>query len=645
MQNSDYLRLFLDEAEEIIDRLSGNLVLLEKHPGEPRIINEVFRDAHTVKGSAGAMGFTQMAEVAHQMESVLSCLRQKQVKPTPLLFSALLSGLDMIRQIKHDVYASGVERSYNISAVVSALSQFLQAQSQVAAAMPAMVMPASIAQDMPRLSVEITLRAGTVMKSARSYVILQGLKQLGQVIKCEPSEEDLMAERFDLRFVVELATEDSPDNVVAFLGQDGDIEDVKLQTVRTEKTVKAMAGQAPTELRHEAKQHSVRVDVKKLEALMNLVGELVIERNRLATIANIMERQNKEDASVRTLMAVSAQLGRITGDLQLEIMKARMIPISQLFSTFPRLVRDLSQNLSKQIELHIEGNETELDRTIVEEIRDPLIHIVRNAVDHGVDSPADRLAAGKSAAGNITLRATHEENNVVITISDDGRGIDGQAVSRKAISMGLITEDQVNSMTPEQVNQLIFLPGLSTASKVTDVSGRGVGMDIVKNQLEKLGGSVDITSRAGIGTEFIIRLPLTLAIIRALLVRAGDRDYAVPIASVSETKRMHSVEVKTVQGHECIVVREQIVPLVGLHRVLGLTQPAETPTNLVVAASGNTKVGLLVDRLLGEQEIVIKPLGPFFHDNREFAGATILGDGRVIPIIDVKGLFDLINRK
>ncbi|MDP3486474.1 MAG: chemotaxis protein CheA [Bacillota bacterium] len=645
MQNSDYLRLFLDEAEEIINRLTGNLVLLEKNPEEPRIINEVFRDAHTVKGSAGAMGFTQMAEVAHQMESVLSCLRQRQVHPTPLLFSALLSGLDMIRQIKHDVYASGVERAYNISSVVSALTQFLQAQAQVAVAMPATVMPTAMVQNLPRHRVEITLRAGTVMKSARSYVILQGLKQLGSIVKCEPSESDLIAERFDLRFVVELATEDSPDNVVAFLGQDGDIEDVKLQTVRTETAAKAMLGQAPAELRLVANQHSVRVDVKKLEALMNLVGELVIERNRLATIAGIMERQNKEDASVRTLMAVSGQLGRITGDLQLEIMKARMIPISQLFSTFPRLVRDLSQGLSKQIELHLEGNETELDRTIVEEIRDPLIHIVRNAVDHGIDLPADRLAAGKSAVGNITLRATHEENNVVITISDDGRGIDGQAVSRKAIAMGLITEDQMNAMTAEQVNQLILLPGLSTASKVTDVSGRGVGMDIVKNQLEKLGGSVEITSKVGSGTEFIIRLPLTLAIIRALLVRACDRDYAVPIASVSETKRMHSVEIKTVQGHECIVVREQIIPLVGLHQVLELGKPAEAPSNLVVAASGNTKVGLLVDRLLGEQEIVIKPLGPFFHYNREFAGATILGDGRVVPIIDVKGLFDLINKK
>ena len=645
MQNSDYLRLFLDEAEEIIDRLTGNLVLLEKHPGEPRIINEVFRDAHTVKGSAGAMGFTQMAEVAHQMESVLSCLRQKQVEPTPLLFSALLSGLDMIRQIKHDVYASGVERSYNIAIIVGSFAQFLQAQSQVAAAMPAAVLPTAVGQNMPKLRIEITLRAGTVMKSARSYVILQGLKQLGEVIKCEPPEADLMAERFDLRFVVVLATEDSPDNVVAFLGQDGDIEDVKLQTVRAEAAVKAMSGQAPTELRHEAKQHSVRVDVKKLESLMNLVGELVIERNRLATVAGIMERQNKEDASVRTLMAVSGQLGRITGDLQLEIMKARMIPISQLFSTFPRLVRDLSQGLGKKIELHLEGTETELDRTIVEEIRDPLIHIVRNAVDHGVDLPADRLAAGKSAVGNITLRATHEENNVVITISDDGRGIDGQAVSRKALAMGLITEDQVNAMTPEQVNQLIFLPGLSTASKVTDVSGRGVGMDIVKNQLEKLGGSVDITSKVGLGTDFIIRLPLTLAIIRALLVRACDRDYAIPIASVSETKRMHSVEIRTVQGHECIMVREQIVPVVSLHQVLELAKPSENPINLVVAASGNTKVGLLVDRLLGEQEIVIKPLGPFFHANREFAGATILGDGRVVPIIDIKGLFDLINKK
>jgi len=643
MQNSDYLRLFLDEAEEIIDRLAGNLVLLEKHPEDTRIINEVFRDAHTVKGSAGAMGFAQMAEVAHQMESVLSGLRQRQIQPTPLLFSALLSGLDLLRQIKHDVYSSGKERSYNISAVVDALTQFLHSQSEVAAAMPARRVEV-VTSDKPKLRVEITLRAGTVMKSARTFVLLQGLKQMGEITECVPPEADLMAERFDLTFTVEIATETPADQVLAFLGQDGDVEDVKMHTLRVEAEKAVGSAPAPVELR-EVKQHSVRVDVKKLEALMNLVGELVIERNRLANIAGIMERHNKEDAQVRTLTAVSAQLGRITGDLQLEIMKARMIPISQLFSTFPRLVRDLSQNLGKQIELHLEGNETELDRTIVEEIRDPLIHLVRNAVDHGIDLPADRVASGKSAVGNVTIKAAHEENNVVITIRDDGRGIDGKAVSRKAIALGLLTQEQVNALTPEQVNQLIFLPGLSTASKVTDVSGRGVGMDIVRNQLEKLGGSVDIFSRPGEGTEFVIRLPLTLAIIRALLVRASNRDYAIPIASVSETKRMHSVEVKKVQGHDCIVVREQIVPLVGLHRVLELSEPEQQPMNLVVAASGASKVGILVDRLLGEQEIVIKPLGPFFSANRELAGATILGDGRVIPIIDVKGLFDLIGKK
>lgn len=642
MQNSDYLRLFLDEAEEIIDRLASNLVLLEKYPDEQRIINEVFRDAHTIKGSAGAMGFTQMAQVAHHMESTLSGLRQNLITPSPLLFSSLLSGLDVLRQVKHDVYASGKERDYDIEFVITALSRFTKAETEVAAS-AAPVLSAVASNDVPRHKVEIVLRAGTVMKSARAFVLLQSLKAVGEVIECVPTEADLLAERFDLSFVVEITTDATSGALMELIGQDSDVEDVKL--IAEARPVKIVSGQVQLEHRTDVKAHSVRIDVKKLDALMNLVGELVIERNRLANIATLMERQNKEDSQVRTLLAVSGQLGRITGDLQLEIMKARMIPISQLFSTFPRLVRDLAQNLEKQVELHIEGNETELDRTIVEEIRDPLIHLVRNAVDHGVDTASERLAMGKSPAGNVTLKALHEENTVVICVRDDGRGIDAKAVTRKAIAMGLITQEQVNGMTQDQINQLIFLPGLSTASKVTDVSGRGVGMDIVKNHLERLGGSVEIISRPDVGTEFVIRLPLTLAIIRALLIRCNGNDYAIPIASVIETKRLHSVDVKTLQGRECIIAREQIVPLKALHAILELPNPEQAPANLVVAANAASKVGLMVDRLVGEQEIVVKPLGPFFASNREFAGATILGDGRVIPIIDVKGLFDLIQKQ
>ncbi|MBT9156449.1 MAG: Chemotaxis protein CheA [Firmicutes bacterium] len=640
MVNNDYLRLFLDEAEEIVDRLALNLVSFEKHPSDTDLLNEVFRDAHTIKGSAAAMGFTQMASVAHQMENVLTVLRQGQIMPEPALFSALLSGLDALRQIKHDVYAAGKESTYDLAAVVASLTGFSQALVETAAACDIAPSAASVTH-----RVEITLRTATVMKGVRAFILLKRLRELGEIVRCEPKEQDLTEERFEHSFVVEMHAEQNAGSLSEAVGQDGDVEDVRVTGLA------APTGKLRTNLEKQAteradtKQHSVRVDVNKLEKLMNLVGELVIERNRLANVVGNLERASKDNQQVQTLLGVSGQLGRITSELQQEIMKARMIPIAQLFSTFPRLVRDLAQNRSKQVELELLGTETELDRTIVEEVRDPLIHIVRNAIDHGLESKEERLRLNKSPVGRVVLAASHEETNVVISIKDDGRGIDREAVGRKALSLGLVTEEELRGYTEQQVFAFIFAPGLSTAREVSDVSGRGVGMDIVRTQLEKLGGSIEITSELNVGTEFVIRLPLTLAIIRALLVSVEGRSFALPIAAVSETRKLNPQEVRVVQQRDCLVIREQIVPLVSLASALALPSAASTPEHLVIVFSASSKVALMVDRLLGEQEVVIKPLGPFFAANRELAGATVLGDGSVVPILDVKGLLGLLRQQ
>ncbi|MBT9154779.1 MAG: Chemotaxis protein CheA [Firmicutes bacterium] len=640
MVNNDYLRLFLDEAEEIVDRLALNLVSFEKHPSDTGLLNEVFRDAHTIKGSAAAMGFTQMASVAHQMENVLTVLRQGQIMPEPALFSALLSGLDALRQIKHDVYAAGKESTYDLAAVVASLTGFSQALVETAAACDISPSAASVTH-----RVEITLRTATVMKGVRAFILLKRLRELGEIVRCEPKEQDLTEERFEHSFVVEMHAEQNAGSLSEAVGQDGDVEDVRVTGLA------APTGKLRTNLEKQAteradtKQHSVRVDVNKLEKLMNLVGELVIERNRLANVVGNLERASKDNQQVQILLGVSGQLGRITSELQQEIMKARMIPIAQLFSTFPRLVRDLAQNRSKQVELELLGTETELDRTIVEEVRDPLIHIVRNAIDHGLESKEERLRLNKSPVGRVVLAASHEETNVVISIKDDGRGIDREAVGRKALSLGLVTEEELRGYTEQQVFAFIFAPGLSTAREVSDVSGRGVGMDIVRTQLEKLGGSIEITSELNVGTEFVIRLPLTLAIIRALLVSVEGRSFALPIAAVSETRKLNPQEVRVVQQRDCLVIREQIVPLVSLASALALPSAASTPEHLVIVFSASSKVALMVDRLLGEQEVVIKPLGPFFAANRELAGATVLGDGSVVPILDVKGLLGLLRQQ
>jgi len=592
------------------------------------------------------MGYTQMASIAHHMESVLSLLRENELAPTAQVFSSLLGALDLLKNIKQDIYRSGSEGKYELAAVIAELDSFGKGQSAATAlaTMPltAAEKPASGAAA-AEYKVDLTLRADAPMKGVRVYLLLQSLRSMGSVIQCEPSEEHLLSEKFDQRFAVIFSTDRHSDEVLALLGSDGDVEDVSVAPYLAKKVEQEGADKVAAKA--DTRQHSVRVDVRKLEALMNLVGELVIERNRLANVTTHLERQNKEDENVRTLMAVSSQLGRITGDLQREIMKVRMVPIAQLFGTFPRLVRDLAQGLEKTVELSLEGTDTELDRTIVEEVRDPLIHLVRNSVDHGIEAPSERLKKGKPPEGRVVLSARHQDNQVVISVKDDGGGIDAAAVAKKAIAMGLLTENDLTSLSEAQRQRLILLPGLSTATQVSNVSGRGVGMDIVRSQIEKLGGSIDIESIVGQGTEFIIRLPLTLAIFRALLVRANELDYALPIATVIETRKLNPADLRVVKGQECLVLREQIVPVVALHALFDLPSPAKKPQSLVIAASGATKVGLLVDRLLGEQEVVLKPLGPFFSRNKELAGATILGDGRVVPILDINGLLGLMQKR
>jgi len=646
MKNNEYLQLFLDETEEMLDRLATNLVSLEKSPSDHELIAVVFRDAHTIKGSSGAMGYTQMAKIAHHMESVLSLLREKELTPTAQVFTALLGALDLLKSIKQDIYRSGSEGKYLLEAVIAELDSFGTGQGVAAAAV---LTPVAAAEGPAKealaaeYKVDVTLRPDAPMKGVRVFLLLQSLRSLGSVLQCDPAEAELLNEKFDQRFAVTLSTERHSDEVLAMLGNDGDVEDVSVSPLLSRKV--EIEGADKAAAKTETRQHSVRVDVRKLEMLMNLVGELVIERNRLANVTTHLERQNKEDENVRTLMAVSSQLGRITGDLQREIMKVRMVPIAQLFGTFPRLVRDLAQGLDKHIELELLGTDTELDRTIVEEVRDPLIHLVRNSVDHGIEPPAERQKNGKPKTGHVVLRARHEDNQVVISVKDDGGGIDTAAVARKALAMRLLTEAELATMSEAQRQRLILLPGLSTATAVSNVSGRGVGMDIVRSQIEKLGGSIDIASVVGQGTEFTIRLPLTLAIFRALLVRANDLDYALPIATVIETRKLNPADVRVAKGQECLVLREQIVPVVALHTLFELPAPAKKPQSLVIAASGATKVGLLVDRLLGEQEIVLKPLGPFFARNKELAGATILGDGRVVPILDINGLLGLMQKR
>jgi len=626
VKNSEFFNLFLDEACEIIDRLGNNLVELEKYTNNTRLINEVFRDAHTMKGSSGAMGFVKIAEITHHMEDVLGGIKDGRVEPSPKLFTILLVGLDLIRGIIDNVVSSGSEGDVNIGVFLGKLDGLLKGV---------------VEKKENNVRLKVVLSNSCALKSARALVILSGLTYFGGVVGVEPSTEVIEKDGFDGVFVVTMGLTEDLASVMDYLTNDIDVAtsvvlgDVvaEEETVVEETTVKKVLSSD--------KQTSVRVDVKKLESLMNLVGELVIERNRLANIAGLLGNKYKNEDFVGSLSAISSRLGSITSDLQMDIMKARMIVVAQLFSTFPRLVRDVSTSLNKRVELVLLGTETEIDRTIAEELRDPLIHLIRNSVDHGVETTKERLANGKSAVGKVTISAAHEENNVVITIEDDGGGIDTEAVRNKAISSGLVSADEVNSMSDTEANNLIFLPGLSTASSVSNISGRGVGMDVVSSQIEKLGGSVEVVSQRGMGTVFRIRLPLTLAIIRGLLVSANGVNFCIPLSAVVETKFIDALKIEIVQDKECVVIRDQIIPIRHMHDIFKLGEPDIKPSYVVIVSSGISKVGFSVDRLIGEQEVVVKPLGRFFNSRKELSGATILGDGNVVPILDPKGLLSL----
>ncbi|NLW06722.1 MAG: chemotaxis protein CheA, partial [Clostridia bacterium] len=503
------------------------------------------------------------------------------------------------------------------------------------------------------------LEEGCQMKSARAYLVFNNLKDLGEVIKSVPHTRELEEEKFDNSFTLVFVSREDADTLANVVKSVSEIKEVTVEPIRLdddEQTKEAAAATAPVAGRtgREAPERrdskngefrisqTVRVDVQRLENLMNLVGELVIDRTRLAEIENALKTRLGREELLETLEEVSLHIGRITTELQEEIMKARMFPIDQVFNRFPRMVRDLAQKAGKEIDFIIEGRETELDRTVIEEIGDPLIHLLRNAIDHGIEAPEERLRQGKPRHGTVQLKAFQQENQIVITVEDDGAGMDSEKIKNTALSKGLLTPEAASRLSPREALQLIFLPGFSTSETITDVSGRGVGMDIVRNNIEKINGSIDIQSTPGKGTLFTIKLPLTLAINRSLLVNAGSRVLAIPLANVSEIIEVQPSQVQYIQRRKVVIVRDRVLPLISLNKALGLGKEQETDTSytVVIVSLAEKRLGFIVDNLIGEQEIVIKSLGSYIGKVQGIAGATILGDGSVALILDIGSLIN-----
>jgi two-component system chemotaxis sensor kinase CheA len=615
--SDDIVREFLVESGENLDLLDRELINLEKDPGNRGTLASIFRTIHTIKGTCGFLGFTKLESVAHVGENLLSKLRDGELALNPEMTTALLAMVDAIRQMLASVEAIGNEGERNDQELIQTLTRLLQGNSGTAKteepAAPSQAAPVEVAHEEPP-AVAVPAPPVSVPPAAIENVALPA---------STPASASSLASQSASRIE---AKSEHADHAV------------------DHGPAPASESAAQSQARTVASESSIRVDVTLLDKLMNLVGELVLARNQILQFSNATE-----DAG---LLAPSQRLNLITTELQEGVMKTRMQPIGNIWSKFPRTVRDVATMCGKQVRIEMEGKETELDKTIVEAIKDPLTHIVRNSVDHGIEKPEKRVAVGKPAEGRLLLRAYHEGGQVIIEISDDGGGLDAEKIRRKAVEKGLITPEQAARMGEREGVNLIFLPGFSTAEKVTNVSGRGVGMDVVKTNIEKIGGTVDVQSKAGTGTTVRMKIPLTLAIIPALIVTSGGDRYAIPQISLLELVRLDGEDaqkgIELIQGVPVHRLRGRLLPLVYLNRELKVE--AEAPdlsglpaVNIVVLQADERQFGLVVDEINDTEEIVVKPLGKQLKGIKTFAGSTIMGDGRVALILDVLGLAQISN--
>lgn len=595
----DYKDLFVSEAKEHIQNLNQLLLELEHNPTGDTL-NSMFRSAHTIKGSAAAMELNHIANLAHEMENVLDSLRQGKMKVNSTIVDVLFECLDAIEGLIKDV-----EEGKESGDCLSIISKLKATENEEK--------PEEKEAD-KNISYNITvyLNKECTMKGIRAMMILKTLGQQGEIIQTVP--DGVEDGNFDSSFEVVIKTGESPEKLKKSV-LIADVENVVVKNYEKEKKEKEQI-------------KSLRVEVKTLDSLMNLVGELVINKIRLAQVG--------EKYRIKELNEALGQLNLLTTNLQDEIMRMRMVPVEHVFNRFPRMIRDISNELSKEVELVIEGRDIELDRTILDELFDPLVHLIRNSLDHGLEAPAEREASGKSRKGNLKLTAERERNNIIIRLEDDGKGIDSKKIKEAVVRKGVISKEEAESLNERDAQELVFIPGFSTAEKVTEISGRGVGLDIVRSRIEALGGSVKLESQPRIGTTVTLQLPLTMAIIQAMMVSVGEEVYAIPLTNVLRTTSLKESDITTINGDEVLHLNGEIVPLIRLGKLFG-SLCNNKKLDVVIVEKDGRPMGMMVDHLINQQEIVIKSLGAL-KGMEGFAGATILGDGKVGMILDVASI-------
>ena len=695
MDVTQYLEIFLDETKEHLQSLSDQFMILEQEPDNMDTINEIFRSAHTLKGMAGTMGYKRMQTLTHDMENVFSEVRNNTIKVDGAMVDLLFQCLDALEEYTENIQNTGDEGTNDNEHLIKALNDYLAKNSGDGAPQPAKEEKKEPAKEEPKqeagadpgkekwreiklgdtehtviaeakkqgkkcLGVTVYVQESCILKAARAFLVYKALEELGDMIVSVPSAQDIEDEHFEFDFSVIILTDADVETVKNAILNVSEIEAAyvgEVEPVQPEEAVKpaAIAEAQPKEEEQPKKaapaapakaadkkpiskpivNRTVRVDIDKLDELMNLVSELIIAKNSLVSTSS-----QEGILTNNTFNEQIEYLESVTTNLHESVMKVRMVPIETVVQKFPKMIRDLSKKLDKKMQLIMSGEETELDRTVVDEIGDPLMHLLRNSADHGLESAEVRKERGKPEVGSIFLNAYQDGNNVIIEVRDDGNGIDVEAVKKKAIERGTITPEQAENMADKDVIGLLFLPSFSTSEKVTDVSGRGVGLDVVKSKIESLSGEVEVKTKLGEGSTFIIRLPLTLAIIQALMVEVGGEKYAIPLGSIQTIEDVEPAEIKYVQAKEVINLRGTVIPLIRLNEVLDNESTKKPDENLlvIIVKKGDKLAGLVVDELMGQQEIVIKSLGNYINKNKIISGATILGDGEIALILDTNAL-------
>ena len=658
--NSEYLQMFFDESDEYIQILNENILTLEKEPENKEIINSIFRAAHSLKGMAATMGFEQLTDLTHKLENLLDKVRNEELGITEDLIDLLFVGLDLINDLVDDIKNNGQE-STDTADFLAQMDDYLNnkkpggdpdKEQETASGFTLKLTNEEKNQIINEMGetdtsyeIEVTLAEDSILKSVRGYMVIKKARELGHLVKSSPNEEEIENEEIEESIFIILVSNLNEDDISEELCDIIDVVNVNIASIdidvseaddnKSSKEKEKSDGQNNTNSQTSGFEvaPTVRVDINKLDKLMNMVGELLINKTRLEGL----------DLASDIYQDIIQQLDRVTMELHHVVMQIRMVPIGGIFNRFPRMVRDLSKELGKEINLEIEGADTELDRSIIDELADPLVHILRNAIDHGIESPEKRKQIEKDPTGQIMLKAYQKGSEIIIEVEDDGAGIDPDHLASSAVEKGICTQEEVESMDEKEKLNFIFHPGFSTSEEVSDVSGRGVGMDVVKSVVESLDGQIYIDSEQDVGTRFTISLPLTLAITQALMVKIDRETFAIPLSAISETLTVSCNEIKQVRGQEVIVLRDSTIPIIEASKQLNLDieygfYSDEDEIPVVIVNNGERQVGLIVDELLNQQEIVIKSLGKYLANTRHISGATIVGDGDVALILDVRNI-------